>query len=505
MNSSQPVSPTQQTFLGHPVGLITLFFTEMWERASYYGTRALLVLFLVDTVSKGRGGLGMDVADATAIYGVYTGSVYLMTLAGGWIADRLLGQQRSVWYGGILIALGNYTLAIPGGATITYIGLAVVALGTGLLKPNVSAIVGQLYPEGGARRDAGFSIFYSGINLGALFGPLIAAFFGERYNWHYGFLVAALGMTLGLVQYRIYQRLLGEHGRHPHPAEDPARVAHIQRRGWQYVGIGLVLLALLGVLLYSGVFDFSMVALAQSMSVIILVVAILFFAAVLTFGRLSSVEKKRVMVIFLLFIAAAAFWSGFEQAGSSLNIFAETYTNRNLGSFVIPAGWFQSIEPLFVIILSPIFGAFWVHLARRHLNPSMPAKFALGLVFLGISFLIMAGAADIVVHGSKALPTWLVMCYMFQTFGELCLSPVGLSSVTKLAPPRYLSQMMGTWFMADALGSVLAGLAAGRFDPKDVHEMPSLFMQVVYISIGLGILFAIFARPIRKRLIGDIE
>lgn len=505
MNSSQSVSPSQRTFLGHPVGLYTLFFTEMWERASYYGTRALLVLFLVDAVTKGRGGLGMNVADATAIYGVYTGCVYLMTLAGGWIADRLLGQQRSVWHGGILIALGNYLLAIPGGAALTYIGLTVVALGTGLLKPNISAIVGQLYPEGGARRDAGFSIFYSGINLGALFGPLIAAFIGERYNWHYGFLVAALGMTLGLVQYKLTLRFLGEHGREPHPDDDAARVARIQRRGWQFVGIGLALLVLLGLLLNFGVLRFQMVALAQSMSVIILFVALLFFASVLVFGKLTSLEKKRVIVIFLLFIAAAAFWSGFEQAGSSLNIFAETYTNRNMGSFIIPAGWFQSVEPLFVIILSPIFGAFWVQLARKNLNPSIPLKFALGLIFLGISFLIMAGAAEIVVHGNKALPTWLVMCYLFQTFGELCLSPVGLSSVTKLAPPRYLSQMMGTWFMADALGSVLAGLAAGRFDPKDVNEMPSLFMQVVYITLGLGILFVIFARPIRRRLIGDIE
>jgi len=503
--TASDIPAEQRKLFGHPLGLYTLFFTEMWERASYYGTRALLVLFLVDAVSKGRGGLGMSVPNATAIYGIYTGCVYLMTLAGGWIADRLLGQQRSVWYGGILIAVGNYILAIPGGAALIYVGLTVIALGTGMLKPNVSAIVGHLYPEGGARRDAGFSVFYSGINLGALFGPIIAAYFGERFNWHYGFLVAAIGMTLGLVQYRLTLHLLGRHGREPHPDDDPVRAARIQRRGWRVIGLGLVLLVALGLLLYSGVLHFRMVALAQSMSVIIMVVALLFFGAVLAFGRLNSQEKKHVVVIFLLFIAAAAFWSGFEQAGTSLNIFAERYTNRIAGHFVIPAGWFQSVEPLFVIILSPIVGAFWVRLARKHLNPSIPAKFALGLVFLGISFLIMAGAAEIVVHGNKALPTWLVMCYLFQTFGELCLSPVGLSSVTKLAPPRFLSQMMGTWFMADALGSVLAGLAAGRFDPKDVHEMPSLFMQVVYITIGLGIVFVIFARPIRKRLIGNIE
>ncbi|HEX5339395.1 MAG TPA: peptide MFS transporter [Gammaproteobacteria bacterium] len=498
-------SADQRTLFGHPVGLYTLFFTEMWERASYYGTRALLVLFLVDAATNHRGGAGMNVADATAIYGIYTGCVYLMTLAGGWIADRLLGQQRSVWYGGILIALGNYVLAIPAGIVCTYIGLAVIALGTGLLKPNISAIVGQLYPEGGARRDAGFSVFYSGINLGAFFGPIIAGFIGERYNWHYGFLVAAIGMTLGLVQYRLTLRFLGAHGQRPHTDADVVRAARAQRRGWSLVATGLVLLVLLGLLLNAGVLRFPVVALAQSMSVIILVVALLFFAGVLLFGGLSGMERRRVVMIFLLFIGASAFWSGFEQAGSSLNIFAERYTQRTFGEFLIPTGWFQSLEPLFVIVLSPIFGAMWVQLARKHLNPSMPAKFALGLIFLGISFLVMASAAEIVVHGNKALPTWLVLCYLFQTFGELCLSPVGLSSVTKLAPPRYLSQMMGTWFMADALGSVLAGLAAGRFNPEDLHEMPSLFMQVVYITLGLGILFAIFSRPIRTRLIGDIE
>lgn len=504
MNSAL-AAPAERMVFGHPRGLYTLFFTEMWERASYYGTRALLVLFLVDAVQKGRGGLGMSVAEASAIYGVYTGCVYLMTLAGGWIADRLLGQQRSVWHGGILIALGNFILAVPGGAALTYLGLAVIVLGTGLLKPNISVIVGQLYPQGGARRDAGFSIFYSGINLGALFGPLIAGYIGERYNWHYGFLVAALGMVLGLAQYRLTRHYLGERGRHPHREADPVRAARGRRRGWLAVVIGLAVLVIAGLLLRAGVFHFDVVALARSMSVIIFVAAVLFFAAVLGFARLSAAERKRVLVIFFLFIGAAAFWSGFEQAGSSLNIFAERYTDRALDGLTIPATWFQSVEPLGVIVLSPVFGALWVALARRYLNPSIPAKFALGLVFLGASFAVMVGAAEIVVHGHLALPVWLVVCYLLQTFGELCLSPVGLSSVTKLAPPKYMSQMMGTWFMADALGSVLAGLAGGRFNPQDVHEMPSLFMQVVYITVGLGILFAVFARPIRRRLIGNIE
>ena len=505
MASTETMPAGRKMLFGHPIGLYTLFFTEMWERASYYGNRALLVLFLVDAIKNHRGGLGITTENATAIYGLYTGCVYLMTLVGGWVADRLLGQQRSVWYGGIFIALGNAILAIPvGGLPLVFAGLTVIILGTGLLKPNVSVIVGQLYPEGGVSRDSGFSIFYSGINLGAFLGPIFASYFGERYNWHYGFLVASIGMLLGLFQYRLMRPYLGGAGLTAYHSGDASRDAVVRRRGWQTVGGGLLALAVIAFLLDIGALRFDIVWLASAISVFIFALAVAYFAYVLKFGGLDATERKQVVVIFLLFLGAAVFWSGFEQAGSSLNIFAADYTRRTFFGFEIPAGWFQIINPWFIIILAPVFGHLWVVLARRNLNPSVPLKFGLGLVQLGLGFLVMVFAAKVAVTGDKALPTWLIFTYLLHTTAELCLSPVGLSAVTKLAPARYLSQMMGTWFLADSLGSVMAGLAAGRFNPQDLHEMPRLFLQIVYITVGAGILFFIFSKPMRK-LIGNIQ
>ena len=496
---------SQKKLFGQPVGLYTLFFTEMWERASYYGNRALLVLFLVDAIDKGRGGLQMSTADAGAIYGIYTGAVYMMTLLGGWIADRLIGQQRSVWYGGMLISLGNGLLAWPGGGmALACVGLTTIVLGTGLLKPNVSVIVGQLYPEGGARRDAGFSIFYSGINLGAWFGPLLAGYIGERYNWHYGFLVASIGMLLGLAQYRAMNSYLGDAGRHPSHVGEPAQDAATCRRGWGLIVAGLVALVVVALLLYGGFLRLDIVTLAHEILYFIFILALAYFAYVLALGGLNEQEKKRILAIFILFLGAAAFWSGYEHAGSSLNVFAETYTQRMVDGFNIPATWFQSVNPWFIILLSPAFGYLWVALARRNHNLSSPFKFSLGLIQLGLGFLVMAFAAKVAVGGGKAGSMWLVFAYFLHTTGELCLSPVGLSTFTKLAPRRYMSQMMGTWFMADAIGSVIAGLVGGQFSPTNVAEMPRLFMQVVYFTVGAGVLLLLFSRPIQRKLIGDI-
>lgn len=500
------IAPADRKLFGQPVGVFTLFFTEMWERASYYGNRALLVLFLVDAISKGRGGLGISTETAGAIYGIYTGSVYMMTLLGGWVADRLIGQQRSVWYGGILISLGNGALAIPsGGMAMACSGLLLIILGTGLLKPNVSTIVGQLYPEGGARRDAGFSIFYSGINLGAWGGPLIAGYIGERFNWHYGFLVAAIGMIVGLAQYRLMNAYLGDAGRHPISTGDEARDTATRRLGWRVIVAGLIGLILISAAVYVGVFHLDIPAIAHNFLYFIFGLALAYFAYVLIWGGLDRQEKKRVAAIFILFLAAAIFWSGFEQAGSSLSIFAEQYTDRMVDGFLVPATWFQSVNPWFIILLSPVFGYFWVALSKRKLNPSAPFKFSIGMIQLGLGFLVMVFAARIAVASGKAGAIWLVITYLLHTTGELCLSPVGLSTFTKLAPKRYLSQMMGTWFMADALGSVIAGLVGGHFSPDQVTQMPNLFMQVVYFTIGGGIILLMFVRPIRKYLIGDIE
>jgi POT family proton-dependent oligopeptide transporter len=478
----------------HPRGLYTLFFTEMWERFSYYGMRALLVLFMVDAV---RGGMGMTDKMATSIYGLYTAAVYLACLPGGWMADRIFGAQKSVWYGGIIIAAGHFTLAVPGTQTF-YLGLVLVVVGTGLLKPNISAIVGELYPEGGARRDAGFTVFYMGINLGAALGPLVCSTLGEKMNWHYGFGAAGIGMVLGLVQYRFTQKHLGESGLHP----GSMKVLNSAERAGLFCGIAAILL-IVGLSL-TGFINLNPVALASRTSWFIVTIAVLYFAYVLLFFGLDRTERQRVWVIIILFLASALFWAGFEQVGSSLNLFAERYTDRAIGliQFEIPTGWFQSLGPVFIITLAPVMASLWVALARRNLDPSLPVKFGLSLVLLGAGFLVMAAAAKLVAAGQKIWPTWLITTYLVHTIAELCLSPVGLSSVTKLAPRRLTGQMLGTWFLATSLGNLIAGLIASEFNADAVEQMPGQYLKLVVMPMAAGVLLILLAKPIRKWMAG---
>ena len=498
---SQPRAPGEGTILGHPTGLMTLFFTEMWERFSFYGMRALLILFM--TAAVARGGMALDDATATAIYGLYMAGVYLTSLPGGWIADRLLGQQRSVWYGGIIIAAGHFTLAIPSHRTF-FLGLVLIVLGTGLLKPNASAIVGELYPEGGSRRDAGFSIYYMGINLGALLGPLVCGWLGQEVNWHYGFAAAGVGMVLGLAQYRITLRTLGNAGTHALPAfDDPARQHAFLKRSWRRLGLGVAAIVLVVGLGYSGLVHYAPVPMARWTSLVILLLGLGFLLWLFVYGELSRVEKKRLAALSILFIVQALFWAGYEQTGSNFNLFAERYTDLHVFGFGFPASWFQSENPLLILVLAPFFAWLWVWLGRRQMDPSTPFKFALGMIFVGIGFLIMMGAAWIVVAGHKVLPTWLALTYLVHTTGELCLSPVGLSATTKLSPRRYASRLMGTWFLFMALGEILAGLIAGSFSAKDVGDMPHIYATIAIASIAVGVVLAIFARPIKRRLIGE--
>lgn len=487
LESATPVSR------GQPRGLYTLFFTEMWERFSYYGMRALLVLFMVDAV--GRGGMGLTDQMATAIYGLYTAGVYLAALPGGWVADRFIGAQRSVLYGGVVIACGHFTLAVPR-TECFYLGLVLVVLGTGLLKPNVSAIVGELYPQGGAQRDAGFTVFYMGINLGAALGPLACSALGEKVNWHYGFAAAGVGMVLGLVQYRLSARHLGEAGLRPGHGEGV--------RSWDrlLLSAGLAVIGLVVVLGLTGVIRINAIRLAQTTTGLIVGIGILYFALVFLFFNLDVTEKKRVAVIAILFLSSAMFWSGFEQAGSSLNLFAERYTQRTLLHYVIPAGWFQALGPLFIISLAPVVAAIWMALARRSLDPGVPAKFALGLMLLGAGFLAMCAAARLAATGQKVWPTWLVSTYLLHSFGELCLSPVGLSSVTKLAPRRLVGQMMGLWFLATSLGNLIAGRIAGTFSAETVGQMPGRYFQIVLTTAGTGLLLLVFTKPIKALMVG---
>ena len=483
----------------HPAGLSTLFFTEMWERFSYYGMRALLVLFMVDAV---RGGMGLSDKVATAIYGLYTSAVYLMALPGGWLGDRVLGAQRTVWYGGILIALGHFTLAVSRTEAF-YLGLVLVVIGSGMLKPNMSALVAELYPEGDARRDAGFTIFYMGVNLGAALGPLVCSTLGEKANWHYGFGAAGIGMVLGLIQFRLSRHWLGGAGAE---CADQRPLGALQR--WAMAG-ALVALLLVAALSLAGVLRLDPVALAHGMTTIILSVGAVFFLALFTFGKLDRAEKRRVGLILILFAASALFWAGFEQAGSSFNLFAERYTDRAVSwlnvvlpsvrrDFVVPAGWYQSLGAVFVIGFAPVFALLWVRLARRNLDPSTPVKFGLGLLLLGVGFLVMAGAARVVAGGGKAAPTWLVATYLMHTFGELCLSPVGLSSVTKLAPRRFAGQLMGAWFLATSLGNVLAGLLAGEFRADSLSAWPGMYLKLLIVPVLVGVSLIILARPLQK-------
>lgn len=488
-------SAADKTWFGHPRGLATLFFTEMWERFSYYGMRALLVLYMAAAIREG--GMGLTDEVAAAIYGLYVAGVYLFALPGGWIADRMIGLQNAIWYGGILITLGHFSLAIPTTSTF-YIGLVLIVLGTGLLKPNISAIVGDLYPEGGARRDAGFSIFYMGINIGAFIAPLICSYLGENIDWHYGFAAAGIGMLFGVIQYRATRQYLKGIGVRPSVEPRPEQL----KRMWMGVALGVGLIALVVGLSLADIIQINAVYLASITGGVILGAAVLYFAYIFMFTGLDAVEKKRVTVIAVLLIFAALFWSGFEQAGSSLNLFAERYTDRVIFGWEMPAGWLQSVNALFIIILAPVFGVLWIQLAKRMLEPSAPIKFALGLIFLGLGFFVIYVAATIVVSGSQVLPTWLVSMYLLHTIGELCLSPVGLSTMTKLAPPQLSGQVMGLWFMATSFGNLIAGLVAGRFDSENIEQIPELFWTVTLVMIGAGVVLLLISRPLRKMMGG---
>src|SRR5437868_4827447 len=405
------VGASKRTFFGHPVGLSTLFFTEMWERFSYYGIRPLLVLFM--TAALASGGFGMDRATASSIVGIYAASVYLASLPGGWIADRWLGLRRSIWYGGLLIALGHLSIAlsIVFAQAAFYIGLVFIVMGTGLLKPNISAIVGDLYPEGGSRRDAGFSIFYMGINIGALVAPLITGILGERVGWSLGFGAAGLGMVIGLITYRLRgNKTLGDIGVRP-GSTDPAE--HRRVRLSTMIGVGVI--ALLVLLTMTGLIHINAVSLAQKMTYVIVGSALLYFIYLFVAGGLTTEEKKRVVVIILLFVFAAIFWSAFEQAPTSLNLFARDFTNRVVFGWEMPTLWLQAANSVFVIVLAPVFAAVWIALGKRSRDPSSVAKFAWGLVFAGLGCVIMWVGSNVVVNAGgniRVSPWWLVWSYL---------------------------------------------------------------------------------------------
>ncbi len=479
---------------GHPRGLATLFFTEMWERFSYYGMRALLVLFMTAPFAGVNAGLGFDVAKATAIYGLYTSMVYLLPLPGGWVADRLWGQRKAVFVGGCIIACGHFSMAIPSLPTF-YLGLTLIALGTGLLKPNVSVMVAALYPEGGARRDAGFSIFYMGINLGALLGTVLCGFIGEGYNFHWGFALAGVGMILGLVQYSLGGKQLGDAGQLK--SSDPPPVLARRSRTFYRTSAGVAAAVMaFAFLAVTGALEVTIQQVAAGLGSGILILSGFFFLFLFFAAGLTTIEKKRLGVIVWLFLLSAVFWAGFEQAGSSMNLFARDLTDRVVTGWEMPASWLQNVNPIFIIIFAPIFGWLWTWLANRNANPSTPMKFALALLALAAGFLVLSWGAANATGTNRVSMLWLVVTYFLHTVGELCLSPVGLSSMTKLAPRGRVGQMMGVWFVASALGSLVAGLLAGRLE----ELAPSaLFWSIAWMIGGAG-LVALLCTPLVKRL-----
>ena len=448
------------SWFGHPRGLSTLFFTEMWERFSYYGMRGFLILYTTAAVASG--GLGFDVAHGANVYKWYTSSVWLTPILGGFIADRFLGQYRSVFLGGAIIAIGHFTLAFKSLPSF-YTGLALIVLGTGLLKPNISAMVGSLYDQGDARRDAGFSIFYMGINVGAFLGITAAGWLAQKIDWHIGFAAAGVGMTMGLIQYVVGKRRL-------QPALD--RLA--AQRG-QVSPLAM---------------DLSEVTIGTR--------ARQLWDWVRSF---TGEERKRIAAVFVLFVFAALFWGAYEQAGSTLNLFADRYTNLNVFGYVIPSSWLQSVQPIMVITLAPVMAWLWVRLGPR--EPSSPTKFAIGLLCAGFAFLLLVPAGLIAQGGAgiRVSPLWLVAAYTIEEIGELCLSPVGLSAVTKLAPTRIVSLMMGVFFLSNWLGNLLAGWTAGFFGSMPLAQ---LFGVTAAVSLGAAVVMFVLLKPV-QRLMGGVR
>jgi len=501
MSTSQDAatSSLDRSFFGHPAGLSTLFFTEMWERFSYYGMRAILLLYMTKTFAEG--GLGLDEKYAGLIYATYVSSVWYLPLPGGWFADRILGAKRAVLIGAIIIACGHYSMAINSKLTF-YAGLILIACGTGLLKPNISAMVGQLYSEEDKRRDSGFSIFYTGINLGAFLAPLLVGFlaqsesfrnlitswgFSPNSSWHWGFGAAGVGMTLGIIQYVLGQKRLAEVGGKP---DIPSATAETGE-GVDYLTL---VLALVGGAIGAGLglrFGEALI------SALFPTVVGFFFGYLLGIIRhLKGEELRRVLVIFILFVFSILFWMTYEQAGSSLTLFADRLTSTTIFGWTYPSSWFQSVPALFVIIFASIIGALWLKLGDR--QPSSPGKFTIGLFFAGIAFVVIAIAATVARSG-RVSPMWLVLVYFLQTIGELCLSPVGLSTVTKLSPGRMVGLMLGVWFLSISIGSYIAGLATGLFAGNDTSALTRGFGIFAGITLLAAIILAVLT-PLIKRM-----
>jgi POT family proton-dependent oligopeptide transporter len=506
---------------GHPPGLYVLFGAEMWERFSYYGMRALLVLYLTKN-------LNMERKDALSIYATYTGLVYLTPLLGGYLADKFLGQRKAILIGGSLMALGHFAMAFE---PLLYIALGLLILGNGFFKPNISTMVGQLYPQGDSRRDGAYTIFYMGINLGAFFSPLVCGTLGERVGWHYGFGAAGVGMVFGLITFTAMQRVLGTKGYPPdrehfeHPRLLPVDWVHVALL--TLVGVGLVYVALKpSGAIYRMVPSFGKLLVLGYWTLLSLVMAGI--TALVTRGArpkqptspfatvpnvpaseviveevenpnapFTQAEWERILVIFIVGIFSVVFWMGFEQAGGTFTLFADQKTHRVIVGYPFPSSWYQSVNPLLIFILAPLFSMLWTVLDRTRFALTSTAKMGIGLILLGLGFVVMAGAEYESAHtkGGMVGPHWLTFVYVLNTLGELCLSPIGLSLVNKLAPARIASLMMAFWFTSTAVANYLAGILEELL--KDTRV--DLWTFLIFTSVVPGVILLALT-PILKKM-----
>ena len=487
--SAVPFDPFARTVFGYPRALATLFFTEMWERFSFYGMRALLVLFMI--APESQGGLGYGAAEAAGIAAIYGALVYLTPLPGGWIADRVVGARRAVLYGGIVIAAGHIVLAVFGGAGL-FPALILIILGTGLLKPNLTAMVGGLYAGHDEQRDAGFSIYYMGINLGALLAPLVCGYLGQEVSWELGFGVAAVGMILALVQYVLGARGLGPIGVEPENPLAPAQ----RRRFYLWSAVALVVFAAL-VALELAVVRIPADSIELGITLVIVAIPIYWFARTLRQERGRDVEQfNRVIVLGVLFAASAVFWLVSDQAGSTITIFAQDDTRHTLFGVHFPSSWFQTVNPLLIIVLAPVMASLWTVLAARNRQPGTAAKFGGSLILVFASMVVMVLAAQAAQSGQVAA-MWLVAVFAIQTVAELMLSPVGLSAASRLAPPDRVSQTIGVWFLATSVGDAIGGRLAQYYDQ---WGQVTYFAVLGVIALVAGIAMLAVVKPLRRLL-----
>jgi POT family proton-dependent oligopeptide transporter len=502
--TDRPPVLDDRALLGHPRGLGLLFVTEMWERFSYYGMRALLVLYLVNA-------LKWDTPHAANLYGTYTMLVYLTPVIGGYLADRWIGTRRSLVIGSIIISLGHFTLAFPG-MTAFYAGLGLIIIGTGFFKSNVSTMVGQIYPKGDSRRDSGFTIFYIGINVGAFLGPIVCGWLAQnpRYGWHYGFAAAGVGMVFGLIAYLMGRdKYLPGIGVKAERSADSIQLSTDSGNPVAQGSIGAVFGGAVGWFLGSG----SPLGLLMG----VVIGAALAITVLGTHGD----ERKRVIALFIVVFFVIFFWAAYEQTGSSMNLFADKNTNLRVGSFNIPSSWFQSVNPAVIVLFAPIFAWMWTSLGRAKREPSTALKMVLGLALLATGFLFMVMGGSRADTGVLVSPFWLVAAYTFHTMGELCLSPVGLSYVTKVAPVKFASLLMGVWFLANAAANKIAGaLAAYTPTPGEApkanvgglagmiqsasatnHGFYMIFVVAGFAAAALMLLFV----PLLKRLTASVN